>query len=522
MRTPSLDRLCDRWSQPRPAGTLAALLAVLVLVAGMLAVPRVLAQARTRSPHGALRGECSECHTPDRWAPISRQPLFRHEKTGFPLEGSHARADCLGCHRSLVFNRVGVACIDCHKDPHKGQLGTRCEACHTPRSFRSQLEIFKVHDQAQLVLFAGHASVPCEGCHRGQKPEAFASTPTTCTSCHQEALRRATNPNHVMAGFTHSCESCHVAVARSWARSTFKHPAGFPLQAAHANVACSACHAQRFTGTSRECVGCHLQAFNTAKNPNHLASGFPTQCTACHRDSGWRPATFTDHGQTRFPLTGAHERTDCTRCHAGGRYTGTPTDCVGCHQANYQAAKNPDHAAAGFSTACASCHGTQAWQPASFDHDRTRFPLSGAHRNAACAQCHVGGRVKGTATECVACHQRSFQATRNPNHVAAGFPTTCASCHGTSAWRPATGVDHDLTRFPLTGAHRGVDCAQCHTGGQFSRTPTQCFSCHQARYQATRNPNHAAAASPRAATPATPRAAGSPPRVSTTTGRDSR
>ncbi len=464
--------------------------ACLLLLAAVAGAPRVGAQARTRSPHGGLRSECTECHSSDRWVPVSRQPSFRHDKTGFPLEGSHAQVDCRACHKTLVFSQVGAACIDCHKDPHNGQLGTRCESCHTPRAFTTELEIFKVHNRERLVLFAIHAAVPCDNCHRGQKTADFRATPTACAACHQKDAASTRNPNHVLAGFTQACETCHSTVARTWQRTTYKHTPAFPLHGAHATVACSACHAQRFSGTPKECVDCHLQAFNTSKNPSHLGSGFPTQCAACHRDTSWRPATFKSHGQTRFPLTGRHQAVTCAQCHVGGKYTGTPTNCVACHQSKFQGTKNPNHVAAAFPTTCATCHTTNGWTPATWDHGRTRFPLSGAHQKAACAQCHPGGRTKGTPSDCYACHQAQFQGTKNPNHQAAGFPTACVTCHTANSWRPASRFDHNTSRFPLTGAHAGVDCAKCHTGGQFTRTPTECFSCHQVNYQTAKSPDH--------------------------------
>jgi len=38
--------------------------------------------------------------------------------------------------------------------------------------------------------------------------------------------------------------------------------------------------------------------------------------------------------------------------------------------------------------------------------------------------------------------------------------------------------DHFTTGFPLTGAHRGVECDACHNTGQFRGTPRECASCH--------------------------------------------
>jgi hypothetical protein len=95
----------------------------------------------------------------------------------------------------------------------------------------------------------------------------------------------------------------------------------------------------------------------------------------------------------------------------------------------------------------------------------------------------------------VSCHQKDYAATTNPNHTAARFPTTCETCHTITAWRPAK-FDHSQTRFPLTGAHTRVDCAQCHPGGRYTGTPRDCYSCHQANYAATTNPNHRASGFP--------------------------
>ena len=50
--------------------------------------------------------------------------------------------------------------------------------------------------------------------------------------------------------------------------------------------------------------------------------------------------------------------------------------------------------------------------------------------------------------------------------------------------------------FPLTGAHTTVACANCHVGGKYVGTPTDCYSCHKAQYAATTNPNHTAAGFP--------------------------
>ncbi len=173
-----------------------------------------------------------------------------------------------------------------------------------------------------------------------------------------------------------------------------------------------------------------------------------------------------------------------------GTYAGLATACVSCHQRDYAATTNPNHASSRFPTTCEACHTIQAWRPATFDHGRTGFPLTGAHLRAECAGCHPGGRYAGTPKDCYSCHRDDYEGTSNPNHAASRFPTQCQNCHNTGAWRPAS-FDHGSTRFPLTGAHTRVDCARCHVGGRYAGTPTDCYSCHQANYNGTTNPNHA-------------------------------
>ena len=162
-----------------------------------------------------------------------------------------------------------------------------------------------------------------------------------------------------------------------------------------------------------------------------MASSFPTQCQTCHTTNAWRPATV-DHSKTRFPLTGAHTRVDCARCHVGGRYTGTPTDCYACHQANYASTSNPNHAAASFPTTCATCHTTTAWKPATFNHDGPYFPIySGKHRGqwSTCQDCHVNP-ANYKVFECIRCHKHSNKAQVDDTHKSVkGYSYTSSACY---------------------------------------------------------------------------------------------
>ncbi len=171
---------------------------------------------------------------------------------------------------------------------------------------------------------------------------------------------------------------------------------------------------------------------------------------------GWSPATF-DHNNTAFQLTGAHTTAQCALCHVNGQFHGTPTDCWSCHQGNFNQTTNPNHVTAQFSHACNDCHSTTAWQPASFDHGATAFPLTGAHTTVNCTQCHINNVYTGTPTACYACHQDDFEGVTDPNHVTNQFDHDCTVCHSTVDWSPAT-FNHASTAFPLTGAHTAVQC----------------------------------------------------------------
>ena len=449
---------------------------------------------------GELGTRCESCHTPTTWT--NQREMFQvHNRSRFPLFVSHARLDCTACHRGqnpYQYATTPAECGNCHLPTYlattnpnhvQGGFSRRCEDCHNITSPTWRSAAFE--HPASFPLAGGHAGVVCARCHTGG---SYAGTSPQCASCHQKDYAAATNPNHVASGFPQQCENCHTI--QSWRPAIFDHSqTRFALTGAHTRTDCAKCHpGGRYTGTPTDCYSCHQANYAATTNPNHAASKFSTQCGDCHNTGAWKPANF-DHNKTRFPLNGAHERTDCARCHPGGRYAGTPLDCYSCHQAKYAATTNPNHAASGFGTACQTCHNTNAWKPATFDHNKTRFPLTGAHTRTDCAKCHPGGRYAGTSTDCYSCHQANYATTTNPNHAASSFPTQCQSCHSTSAWRPAS-VNHNATRFPLTGAHTAVDCAKCHVGGRYTGTPTDCYSCHQAKYAATTNPNHAGAGFP--------------------------
>lgn len=292
------------------------------------------------------------------------------------------------------------------------------------------------------------------------------------------------------------CSACHTTDTwRLRADASFDHAStGFALEGQHKAVECRSCHTDlKFAGVSSTCASCH-----TDVHRGELGS----QCQRCHGQQAWRIADMRQlHQQTRFPLVGGHAAASCEQCHRpveGQQYAGTPVTCIGCHREEYAATTTPPHAASGLSTDCAQCHSVSSptWG-GRFDHSLTSFPLTGAHRAVVCASCHVSNVFKGIGSACNSCHASDFAATAAPSHAAAGFSRTCESCHSTSSWQPSS-YDHGATGFALTGAHRVVACAQCHTSNVFAGIGTTCITCHAGTYAATTTPNHTASGFPQA------------------------
>jgi hypothetical protein len=430
-------------------------------------------------PHAASRFpvQCASCHSLDSW----QGAKFDHAAiTGFALTGAHERLECRACHAAGQFAGTLSACVSCHardfastRNPDHAAAGfpRDCSLCHN--TTRWQGATFDHTARTRFPLTGAHVQAKCIGCHTAGR---YAGTPQNCDSCHLEAYRSTSNPNHPASNFPLDCNRCHST--SQWKGASFDHSLSrFALTGAHARVECASCHKEgKYTGTPMACEGCHLAQYNQTANPNHAAAGFPKDCALCHTTAGWKGAKFDHTAMTRFPLTGAHVQVQCASCHKNGVYKGTPATCEGCHLAQYNQTANPNHAAAGFPKDCSICHNTTRWSGAVFDHSKTRFPLTGAHRNVNCANCHVGGRYTGTPTDCYTCHRKAYETVTNPNHLAAGFPKDCAQCHTTSQWKGAT-FNH---KFPIyTGKHAGkwTTCNDCHTNPS-NYAAFSCIDCH--------------------------------------------
>ncbi|MBI3352953.1 MAG: hypothetical protein HY036_10295 [Nitrospirae bacterium] len=204
-----------------------------------------------------------------------------------------------------------------------------------------------------------------------------------------------------------------------------------------------------------------------------------------------------NHDSTSFSLLGAHRTLECTRCHSGGKYRGTPRTCDTCHNGQLSYGIPSGHMMT--KQNCSMCHSENAWTPATFRHegDVLAKPCSQCHNNQTatgkpgnhlvttaqcdtchkttgwipasfthdasvagqCSNCHNGQKATGkpsnhimTTAQCDACHRTPAWIPAAFNHTLAQvMPGTCANCHGTTA-----------TGKPATHLATNLSCDQCH------------------------------------------------------------
>lgn len=327
----------------------------------------------------------------------------------------------------------------------------------------------------------------CRSCHGSSE-----GIDGKCLQCHTAIAWNIEHDRglHARAGRS-ECAQCHPEHGGidfdliDWGESGpegFDHAAtGWPLTGQHLRVPCANCHdnesfrvravtLRRPEGSGNStwlaldpgCRSCHADVHAT-----RLAAA----CESCHTTTSFNLVEDFDHGRTGYPLRGQHAKLDCAKCHAQGRF-GTTTretakrhlapiahaDCGNCHRDPHQGR---------FGLTCARCHVESDFRnvtQANFDHDRTRYPIRGAHVQVSCKACHdtaAGGfGPKPAFDRCDRCHSDPHAGTA----TLAGAPADCAACHAVGGFVPSTfGVPaHANTRFALEGKHGVVKCSACH------------------------------------------------------------
>lgn len=435
--------------------------------------------------------QCENCHTSSVWKPAN----YDHTTTGFALTGAHANKDCNSCH-STGYATTSSNCVNCHEQEYTATTNPnhaaasfpqQCETCHTSAAWTPAT--FE-HDAQYFPIYSGkHRNEwnACSDCHTNGSNLAVFS----CITCHEHNQNSMNQEHQGVSGYIYASAECFACHPDGSGEGAFNHSlSAFPLSGAHSTVQCSSCHTSGYANTSSVCYDCHTNAYNSAQNPNHQNAGIPQTCATCHTAAAWIPSSF-DHGTTTFSLTGAHTSAQCMNCHEGN-LTSAAAECSSCHQQNYNQATNPNHQTLQLSSECSSCHTTNAgWQPATFSVHNSFYVLAGRHAQIQnnCADCH-NGNYTNTPNTCYGCHQTDFNTANPPNHLAAGFPHECETCHGQSAWTPSS-FNHDSQYFPVySGKHRNEwnTCSQCHPNASNFAVFT-CISCHE-HNQTSMNQEH--------------------------------
>ncbi len=395
--------------------------------------------------HAETGGECKACHSA-------------------PWDSTRMADLCIDCHGGIAQQMQSMVAL--HGSIYQKDPQLECWNCHPEhRGADAPLTVMQGGEfPHELLGFSlnGHRltvrreAFTCADCHHDDI-STFDSD--TCDACHRQ-IDPVFAQAHLLS-FGTECLACHDGVDVFGER--FDHNVSqFRLTGGHQNVECVLCHVDArslsdFESAPQECYACH-------RTDDAHELRFGTACEACHTTEGWEQATF-DHNLSAFKLEGKHANVDCTECHQNNVFEGTPADCYSCH-------RQDDEHAGRFGTDCAACHTPQDWDAVTFDHNRSNFPLSGAHIDVLCEDCHRSGQFAGLSIECVACHE-------DPAFHFGALGTNCQDCHNTTAWVPAQfNVSHPEPRVDEEGTgvnHGYTTCRTCHP--DTVRTYT-CLACH--------------------------------------------
>jgi hypothetical protein len=440
---------------------------------------------------------CWDCHSEHhgrKFRIINFDPnSFNHSKAGYKLEGAHAETDCDKCHQSIYISdfelkgRSGTYlglnkyCFSCHEDYHQTSLGDNCAECHNTFAFKPAKNFN--HNDAHFKLTGAHKNVDCAKCHliekrNGKDFQVFKGiTFTTCQSCHKDVHQ---------GKFGANCNGCHNTISfKRINKGAFNHDkTNFPLIGKHSLVVCESCHKHNLkTELKHEnCTDCH----NDYHDSQFTINEDIRDCKDCHSELGFRPSVFSllQHDSTRFAITGAHLATPCESCHLKEEkwsFKKIGINCIDCH-ANIHEEELKEKFM--FAKDCTNCHKTDSWDLINFDHNITEFKLFGKHSNISCGGCHVkqiGGQkqilFRTIDSDCETCHTD----IHNGQFISENNKTDCSRCHSFDNWKPDK-FDHNLTEFPLDGAHKNVDCSKCHpkqerNGSFFIKFKLESFKC---------------------------------------------
>jgi hypothetical protein len=453
-----------------------------------------------------INKNCFDCHSEHHGRKFDmvrfNKDAFNHNQTSFKLDGKHKVTDCRKCHvseniqnpkikkRKNTFLGLDHKCFTCHEDYHQKTLSNDCSKCHNTEAFKPAAKFD--HDKTNFKLRNKHNLLECKECHavtteNGKKFQKFGNIPFgDCKVCHKDPHNRQ------LPG---KCKQCHSDASFSTfiGRGRFNHnTTNFRLKGSHRKANCFSCHLKtsnpklvfqdKIQKKENDCVSCH--------DDNHKGK-YGNECAKCHNETSFLSLNSMksfDHNVADYHLEGKHLTVDCKKCHKG-RYS-TPIDfsaCKNCHTDYHrgQFAKN------GVSPDCNECHSLKNGFDYSLytleKHQKTKFPLEGAHTATPCFACHVSKNrwtFKNLGSKCNDCHQDIHKGK-----IAERFypGNDCKVCHENDSWSEVK-FDHTRTKWPLEGKHLEVKCSECHFKKiknstkftqKFYKLESKCISCHE-------------------------------------------
>jgi hypothetical protein len=259
---------------------------------------------------------------------------------------------------------------------------------------------------------------------------------------------------------------------------------------------CTQCHVLGNKVSNEKCLACHTEIKDriTLQKGYHASAEIKGKdCIVCHSDHHGKKFAMIrfdtakfDHNLTGFRLSVPHAKRQCADCHNSkfisdqkiklrkDSFLGVGTTCLTCHEDFHRKTLSSD---------CLSCHNPDTFKPASkFNHDNTKFRLSGKHTTVDCSKCHKIETGSGKKIQdfrvgqysCSDCHKDPHQNK---------FGQTCSQCHTEESFEVVKGVrgfDHNKTDYKLTDLHINVNCKACHKT-KFT-DPLRfklCSDCHQ-------------------------------------------
>ena len=437
--------------------------------------------------HATLEGldNCKSCHEKDR-------------RLGTEL--------CLACHISIQDQRSKARGL--HSRPEYRE----CQLCHVEHQGKETNLIYwkngmKNFDHATTgyLLDGKHMSLDCDKCHNTamikqrnvadktvNSNKTFLGLDTACASCHFDEHRTQLG---------NTCVTCHTTAGWKPA-AKFDHSAStFGLVGKHQQVECVKCHKmvaatgvpmgvdtsyQQFKNIQHSaCSNCHADVHKGTLGAN---------CESCHSPNGWHNISGNkfDHSKTRYPLGGKHALVECGKCHIPRekKIALKFAYCTNCH-ADFHKAAFAQRAQKG---ACEECHTVKGFSPTNFtvaQHEKTDYPLRGAHLAIPCVACHIGADASGARVSrfvfkqmtCANCHRDPHNGQVKKLVDKSG----CEACHAVENWGKVS-FDHNQTKFPLEGKHGSTQCIKCHAAPAANGAPpkltmvgakSQCGDCHK-------------------------------------------